>query len=208
MTSISQKFGLGSGGGVHFTNPGEFLPCCATATSLNVADSGGSARASDTTAFFTEMARRGVQDQTNWTANTYKTILSVSGGGLMGAYVGCTAGGAETHTVRITVDGTATEMTISGLASGERGCLVTALVQFGTLTPYLPGAEALDATKDIFGAVFLGSTIPAWSGQSFWATPMLKFERSLLVEAKHSATITNSTATAYSGVMYRKFLVS
>lgn len=203
--------------GIHFRDPWLFAPYHAAATSIQVIDSGNTFRTSATTAYFTEMARRGLQDTTNWTANTYKTILSVSSGtGLVAGYIGCTAGGAETHTVEITVDGVLKELIISGMASGERAMLLAAgapMVDFFTTTSGVstygwasPSTEALDSNKQIFGAVGTVAndvSFPTWSTLQFQAVPLLRFNRSLLIRAKHSANITNSTATAYSAVMYR-----
>jgi len=198
-------------GGKDFSNPAEFLPYCAAVASLNVYDSGSTIRASDTVAFFTEMDRRGVQDTTDWTADTYKTLLSISSGkGLVAALVGPTAGGASTTTFRFTVDGVASTVAVAGLASGERATLMPMTAVGSDYTTAAvwpdPGAEGLDADKATFGAIRASSNIPPWRRMSEF--PMLKFNTSLLIEAKHSASITNSTATAYSAVMYRKFLLA
>jgi len=129
-----------------------------------------------------------------------------SGKGLVAAYIGCTAGGAETHTVELTVDGKLVEIAIGTLASGERaallpGCAVSGIFASGTFIG--TGVEVLEADKATIGALSGTNYIPPWSIVAFFGIPLLRFNRSLLVRAKHSATITNSTATAYSGVMYR-----
>lgn len=210
MADIKSKFGLGGGGGIHFSDPWELWPARITASLLFVYDSAGTARNSTTTNFFTEMARRGVQEQTNWTADTYKTIANISGKGLFAGYVGCTAGGVETHTLEVTVDGgTAVELAFDTMASGERAFLgVATMDSLYTLADnfYLPGGEALDANKDTFDHTGSNRLIAPWSVLTLQGTPLLKFETSLLIRAKHSANITNSTATAYSAVMYRKGL--
>lgn len=196
--------------GIHFNEPKRFYPGCAVATAFQCSDSAGSARASDTTNFFTELARRGLQDQTNWTADTYKTILSVTGAGLVAAYIGCTAGGVQSHTVEFTVDGTLSTVTIAGLASGERAVLLTGLGYTSDYTVadiyFNPGTEALDSDKATFGGVLTNGLLPTWRNSD--RIPCLEFRSSLLIRAKHSATITNSTATAYSAVMYRNFLAA
>lgn len=195
--------------GIHYQEPWLFQPYRTSATALRVTDSGSVNQTSATTAFFTEMARRGLQDTTNWTSNTYKTILSVSSGkGLVAAYVGCTAGGSETHTVEFTVDGVLTEIAVSGLASGERAFLTAS--SMGTTSFFVSAAdyqlsasEELDSNKQIFGSLVSTTNIPTWYAHTLLGIPMLRFNRSLLIRAKHSASITNSTATAYSAVMYR-----
>jgi hypothetical protein len=164
--------------------------------------SGGVGVDAQSVAFFTEMARRGIQEQTNWTADTYKTIVNInsSKGGWVFAYIGCTAGGAETHTTRWTIDGkTAQTVTVAGLASGERAVLLSG----ASTTSTAPGNEALDADKATFGAIGANNSIATWAGISNLSIPLLRFEQTLLLEAKHSVSITNSTATAYSALQYR-----
>ena len=205
MTRASELFG-GGGGGIHFKDPWEFMPYTAAVADLLMYDSGSASRAASTTNFFTELARRGLQNQTDWVADTYKTLLNVaSGKGLVAAIIGPTMGGAETTTFRITVDGVADEIAITG-ASGKRACLLTknnSNVDFTTANTFvLTDAEALAADKATFANMYAaGGFIPGWRQMS--AFPMLRFKQSLLIEAKNSADITNSTATAYSGVMYR-----
>lgn len=195
--------------GIHFKEPWLLQPYRSAATSLRVTDAAAANQTSATTAFFTEMARRGLQDQTNWTADTYKTILSVSSGkGVVAAYVGCTAGGSETHTVEFTVDGVLTEIAVSGLASGERALLSASGIGTGSFfissADYqLSYSETLDSNKQIFGALVNTTNIPPWYTFTLLGVPLLRFNQSLLIRAKHSASITNSTATAYSAVMYR-----
>lgn len=195
-------------GGVHFKNPGLLLPYARTAADLTSTDEATTDSGSGTVAYFTNLTGRGVIDTTNWTADTYKTILSVSGGGLMAGYVGCTAGAAETHTLELTVDGVLREVAVL-LASGERAAwLVGAQAGDVSVTTLLWGRPLgdLNAAKTILATTTTNVTLPSWPTLTMLGTPCLRFEQSLLVRAKHSASITNSTATAYSGVMYRKEL--
>lgn len=195
----------------HFKDPWLFMPYTPVAASLEVADSAAVQQDSSTTAFFTEMARRGLQDTTNWTADTYKTLLTVSSGkGTVAALVGPTAGGSSTTTFEFTIDGgQATEIAVTGISSGERAVL-SAVSPFigavfsGANNPQFGGNEALDSNKQIFGDIVnSASNIAPWMLVSLMGTPLLRFNQSLLIRAKHSASITNSTATAYSAVMYR-----
>lgn len=207
-TGISTKFGLGAGGGIHFSDPWLMMPQIGATGGFRVHDSAGAAQNCATTAFFTEMARRGLQDQTDWTANTYKTLLSVSSGkGLVYWVNGPTAGGAETTTFEITVDGVLVEIAVGALASGERAVLHCGMGAGGLFTTanqfILPDVETLKSDKATFGASPTGMAVPVWSAVALLGVPMLKFKTSLLVRAKHSASITNSTATSYSAVMYR-----
>jgi hypothetical protein len=194
----------------HFVDPWVFMPYTPLATSLEVQDSGAVQQDSSTVAFFTEMARRGIQDTTNWTADTYKTLLNVTSGyGVVAAIVGPTAGGSSTTTFEITRDGHVTEIAVPGLSSGERAYLTAFSPYAGDMftaanNSQFPGGEALDSNKQVFGApISATSNVPPWWLTSVMGTPMLRFNYSLLIRAKHSASITNSTATAYSAVMYR-----
>jgi hypothetical protein len=206
---MADPFSINSG--PDFTVPWRLAPYRSTADYIVVGDSSGAAQTTAGTAFFTEMARRGLQDTTNWTADTYKTILSVtSGKGLVAAYIGCTAGGTQSHTVEFTVDGVVSEMTISSMASGERAIWIAggAPTAFFSTTLNLGGFpgyyEVLDANKSNFTSTTgLTFQIPSWYMTTFMGIPCLRFNRSLLIRAKHSASITNSTSTAYSSVMYR-----
>lgn len=203
---MARTSSLANKGGVHFTSPWEFPAYAATAANLNVFDSGGTQRTSAVTNFFTEMARRGLQDTTDWTADTYKTLLSVSSGkGLVAGVIGCTAGGSTTTTFEFTVDGTLTEIAVV-VASGQRAALLPAINDPAFFTgsdSWKPSAEALAAAKNQFSESTTNAFVLPWSGFGILGTPCLKFNTSLLIRAKHSASITNSTATAYSAVMYR-----
>lgn len=209
MAEIGSKFGLGGGGGIHFKEPWLLQPYIATVGSLKVQDNFGSDQTAATVAFFTEIARRGAQDTTNWTSDTYKTLLTVSSGkGLVAALIGPTAGGSSTTTFEITVDGVLTEIAVTGLASGKRAMLSApgAVVSGPATTTALAyaGDAALDSGKQIFSEVPTSTSyVPTHQFMAAFGVPMLRFNQSLLIRAKHSASITNSTATAYSGIVYR-----
>lgn len=196
--------------GINFKSPKRFLPYCAAATALFVKSSAGSSVNSSTTAFHTQMAARGLQDTTDWTGGVKKTLLTVaSGSGLVAACVGPTAGGAQNTIWEFIVDGVTSTVTITGLASGERACLLPLNYEQADYTTAAqlsdPKTEALDADKATFGAVDSdGVYILPW--RNMWNSPMLEFKNSLTISATHSASITNSTATAYSSIMYRLFL--
>lgn len=200
-------------GGINFKHPQRLRPYIPPVADLLIGEADGTPTNSTTTAFFTELARRGLQDTTNWTNGVYKTLLNVaSGRGEVAALVGPTAGGAETTTFRITVDGVVHVLTSETLASGERAAFLAAYFDSGDYSTagsvVNPGDEALEASKATWTTLSNlnseTSCIPPW--RAMRGIPMLEFTTSLLIEAKHSADITNSTATAYSGVMYRLFL--
>lgn len=195
------------GDGIHIKQSAQLWPFIAPVANLNVKDNANAAQASSTTAFFTQMAAAyGAQDTTNWTAATYKTLLSVTGAGFLAAIVGPTAGGAETTTFEITVDGVLDEIAITVAASQRAGlaCKLCTATDFTSADVF--AAPGVDGTIGSDKATF---TLPSNPVQYMlpWrhavAVPMVRFNRTLLIRAKHSATITNSTATAYSAVQYR-----
>lgn len=205
------RWGIGAAGssGIHFKDPWLLQPYTATATSVEIVDTGGLNKDSSTTAFWTEFAGLGLQDTTNWTADTFKTLVTVSSGkGLVSHLIGPTAGGSSTTTFEITNDGVLTTIVVSGLASGQRAVLTAAgLIQsspVATTTPGLPNGAALASNKQIFAeAPNAASLVATHQFMASFGVPQLRFNTSLLIRAKHSASITNSTATAYSGVAYR-----
>ncbi len=197
--------------GVHTKNPWELMPYVCVATDLTSYDATDTSNTSATTAFFTEMARRGLQNQTDWSANTYKTLLSVSSGnGFVAAVIGCTAGGTETTTFEFTVDGVLSTVSVGPLASGSRGAILAhagIITDFTTANKWYQGAqEALNGDVATFGAITSTSSMAHW--REMVNFPLLRFDNSLLIRAKHSASITNSTATSYSAVMYRLGIAS
>lgn len=199
----------------HFKDPWLFSPFTAAVAALNIFDSADTVRDSSTTNFFTQMANLGLQDTTNWTADTYKTLLNVSSGkGLVAALVGPTTGGAETTTFRFTVDGV--QSTVAVVASGatRRAVLLAGgpgkdnaatAADFTTASIYAQSRNmSLAADKSTFADMPSSpSYILPWRMVHMFGVPCLQFNTSLLIEAKNSANITNATATAYSAVMYR-----
>jgi len=200
--------------GIHFKEPWQFQAYTATATSMEIEDNGGVNQDSSTTAFWTVIAERGLQDTTNWTSDTYKTLLSVaSGKGLVGAILGPTAGGSSTTTFEITVDGILYTYAIPGLSSGKRAVMAAGgLIVSSPVTGDTPGnniSAVLDSGKQYFTeAPNTAALVLTHQHMAAFGVPQLMFEKSLLIRAKHSASITNSTATAYSGVVYRLGITS
>ncbi len=200
---------FGTQPGPHFQKP-SLLSANTIATSLinNYAASAGVTSASTTTQFFTNLAAYGVQDQTNWTAATYKTIYSHTGSGLIYGMIACTAGGAETTTFEITIDGILSTITVTN-ANLERAVLIASGAGNGT---DFTTASIWPTTND---AGLDAGTLTTFQSSNTWVWPsmrwfglmgvsLLQYNISCLIRMKHSASITNSTATAYSGVMVRK----
>ena len=200
---------FGSAGGPYFgKNDAHIIIPVADAASTFVTYDGAD-RTSATTNFFTIWAASfGTTDTTNWTANTYKTIYNnTSGKGRFASYIGCTAGGTETHTLEITIDGVLKELAFA-CSSGQRVWFSTYLMfnstEFTTGGSMITvGGEAINAAKTGFTDQS-GATqyVLTWRGIQALGLPLLRYDSSLLIRAKHSVDITNSTATAYSAVQH------
>lgn len=196
--------------GSNFKDIWLMTPITAAAANLALVDVGGTTRALNLTTAFTGFAKVGIQDNTDWTANTYKTIFSHTGCGLIYGLIGPTAGGAETQIFEVTVDGVLKTITITN-ANGERAVLLAS-----------GGVNTADFTTATNGQMSLGSLdsaslttyqdtaygIPGPRANQMLGVPALRYDYSCLIRMKHSASITNSTATAYSAVMVRKGIAS
>ena len=200
--------------GNNFTNPANFSVITDAAGTFFVYNASDGADASTATAFFTEFARRGLEDQTNWSEDTYKNILSTTGPLVMFCYVSCTAGGSETHTVEITASGVTKTFAIP-LTSGQRGVITGSTFDDSTFWTTAarwvkPTGQVLSSNKAIFENQPANGIIPPWMGVQIANLQCLAVEddSTFLVRAKHSVAITNSTATAYSGIMYHKGLAT
>lgn len=202
MTNIATKFGLNRATGVNFTDPKKFDRNLCLSSGLRIFDSSVSGSASTAAGFFTNGVLGGVDDDTNWTADTYKTLLNVSSGsGLLGALVGPTAlAGTPTVTWRITVDGTAHTVAVVHSTTAQRAVLGAAFQDGGAgsfytsgFWPYrAPDSVSSDKTTQRFGSG-LGLVLPPWATIRALNIPVLEYTTSLLVECKTSET--NSTTT-------------
>ncbi len=202
-----------SKGGVHFKDAWLMEPHTNLATNLKMYD-GSSLRIANTTAFFTGFAHFGIQDNTDWSANTFKTIYSHTGTGIVYGMTACTAGGAETTTFEITIDGVLKTLTVTN-AIGERASLLiggvaeTGSDEFTAAPAYQLTLSALDSsTLTTFadgGNVQIMMPL-RWMGMV--GLPALRYDISCLIRMKHSVSITNSTATSFSGVLVRKGIAS
>lgn len=192
--------------GIHFQDPRFFQPFTTVNDNGLTIATGATPTFNSvgTTAFFTEIAKRGLQDQTNWVANTYKTLLSISSGmGVVAAVVGPAAGGAETTTFEFTVDGVVSTITITN-ANTERAVLANGLPSIQWAAQIYSNDRSIDAGITTFQTyTTYQRVLPGWDHIAQFGMPCLVFYSSLLIRAKHSAIVTNATTTAYSGIMYR-----
>ncbi len=195
--------------GIHHKDPWVLQPVTVVSASLMLYNSAGTQVAANTTSFFTGFAQTGIQDNTDWTLNTYKTIYSHTGSGLIYAMVACTAGGAETTTFEITIDGVKKEITVTN-ANTERALLVASgfadssgPIDFTTANQEGKPLVSLDSsTLTTFQTGSL-NIIPQRMAHILGA-PAMRYDISCLVRMKHSASIVNATATSFSGVLVRK----
>lgn len=187
--------------GPHFTDPKEFYRSLCVATALTYYTSAGAANLSSNGAgnWPQSVDLRGVYDSTAWTADTYKTILSVSSGkGIVSNFVGPTGlAGTPTTTVEFTIDGgTPIEVAILATTTGQRA-IYGASLNDGTAGAYFTTAKVAvnDASSDAthLVEVLASATVMPWQTIRALGTPCLMFRKSLLVRAKSSET--NSTTT-------------
>ncbi len=202
--------------GPHFKDLWVMNPITFPSNSVFIYNTADVAVSADTTAGFTGFAQYGLQDNTNWSANTYKTLYSHTGKGLVLAIVGPTAGGAETSTLRVTIDGGAAQPSTVTNANAERAVWMCGnnqpTQQYTTAQAGNQYNPALDAatlsTFQITGGAPGSITIPGWRHAAIFGMSLLRYDISCLIEMKHSASITNSVATAYSAVLVRKGITS
>lgn len=198
--------------GIHYKDAWLMEPHSDGASAIKFYNSASTGTTSDTTAFFTGFTSWGIQDNTDWTANTYKTIYSHTGRGLVYCMIACTAGGAETTTFEITLDGVLQTITITNAASARAFLSAaghsTSGGEFTSANVAWQGnAETLDAATL---TTFFNNTsvIPPPKYYANLGVGALRYDISCLIRMKHSTSITNSTATAFSGVLVRKGIAS
>jgi hypothetical protein len=208
MANIANKFGLGGGGGVNFTDPREFLRAISTSSTTTMINaSSASAGTAATAGFWTQLALQGVADNTNWTANTYKTILSISSGMGYVSHLFGPAGlaGTPTTTFEITVDGVLTEIPVVALSTAQRAILGPLLqgTAYTTANHINTGSTAINAGKDTYSVTSTGVQVLGPMALRFMGVPCLKFSQSLLIRMKSSEdNSTTANQERQSGVQY------
>lgn len=198
---------LSGSSGVNFSDPRDFHRALYAAAIFKAADNTATLTASTVAGFFTQCALRGVADDTNSTADTYKTLLSVTGRGLVSCLIGPTGlAGTPLTTFEITVDGVVTTVAITATTTGQRAALgaISNTDTFTTASEYAQSPVSVDATKSVETNASITSLIPGWHGIRALGTPCLQFQVSLLIRMKTSES--NSTTTnqeRQSAVLYK-----
>lgn len=183
--------------GVHFTSPYDFFKAEQPANGLNLYNDSTVAQVSTTAGFFTQADTMGVSDDTNWTANTYKTILTVSSGpGLISHVIGPTSlAGTPTTTFGFAIDGAAEVEVAVTLSTTAVRAVLGAYVQptfFTTANNMATGAASMNASKSVSR---LNNTmaIPNLNGMRMMGMPCLRWRNSITIRMKVSEN--NSTTT-------------
>lgn len=157
-----------------------------------------SGAASTGSTFFANLDACGVAVDSNFTASSQKTILSVSAAGELCAVVTPTlASASDTCAVEITVDGVVYTITFTATGSAQRGLLGAsrAAADTGSVPSTSIAHTKLNAAKKL--GVFATGTVD-WGVQSpvacrFFNLPRLRFESSLVVKMTTSQNITSTT---------------
>lgn len=194
--------------GVNFTDPYRFKRFLVASSSIFYWDSANSNNGLNVAGGFTVAAINGLADDTNWTADTYKTILSDTGGrGIVSHLIGPTGlAGTPITTFEITVDGMPkVEIAVTATTTGQRailGPLANADILAGTNAPFRsPSATAAAKSTMVTGV----NGIPSWITIGLLGTPCLVYRSSILIRMKTSEN--NSTTTnqeRQSAVSYRR----
>lgn len=122
---------------------------------------------------------------TAFTADTYKTLLSYTGSGLLCNIVSAAAAAADTFTFRVTLDGVAYTFTAVGGSNTERIVIGWGMPQDAYHAGTIYGFQNAAASTDGFTAKNNSSHDFVLLGPQDPRIPFLvAFERSILVEAK------------------------
>jgi len=194
------------------THPKHMVPfACYNANIWSGIYNGGDFNTTEAT-FWTHMGEAGVAVDTNFSAGVAKEILASSTPGELMAVVGPQAGGAETTTFTLVIDGVTYTFPAITLASTMRAGLVNALSLYTSA-----------ANNSFANGSFMFST-PGWNGSKTVASPhdvgipthmtpytyfapLLRYN-TISVSVTHSANVTGTGSfERQSAVTYRSFPV-
>lgn len=216
MGSTSEKIqsivaALGGGSG-HYVDARKLMRFIYATGSLGINDQ-GSVDAATTAAFWTSVGNFGVALDSNFVADTWKTVANLTGPGLFYGAIGPSASNnADVTSMRFTRDGgTAVTIAMTNTAAGNRACILAskplrsdsftaaenAFMLWGTYA-------SIDSNATRYPFDWGARIVPQDVAEGFGAR-LVEFETSLLVEMK----ITNAQSTTtdqdrQSGVLWRK----
>lgn len=188
---------FGSSGRRWISDPSEFPLWSAIAANFTIPTTDASSTANFFTGTVGSVDRYGTDVDSNWTLNTYKTLLNLTAtkAGFLSTIVGPTmTTAADTMTLRITVDGAQYVLT-PGVAQQNASRIIVGSIFKDT---FLSGSSgwtgqyagvSSDGITLSAGSLSLPQTFTMWN----LGAPILRFTSSLLVEAKISTNLTTTT---------------
>ena len=189
-------------GGGNFSDPNRLPRWTHQDAGLRLLDTANTIRNASETQFWSlGIDAMGASNTSAFGVDTYKTLLNIiSGAGVAYAFIGPNPSGSQTTTWRITVDGVEYEIA-QAVASGRRSFLGYTSSQ-GVFTADAHAGSGRHTGLDAGGQYFATPDSGAIYGPSeVFKFPLLEYERSLLVEVKHSAAI-SASISENSGVCY------
>ncbi len=141
--------------------------------------------------------RQGVQDDTNWTANTYKTILSLTATkrAFFSGFIGPTLNSGETLQLRVTTDGAAyTSSPYTAQVTGDRIVIGPMLPRESTFTSAARVLGLTSGTSSDGITLRISETqVVATQFALLWGSPIIRCLQSLLIEARISVSLSTTT---------------
>jgi hypothetical protein len=183
--------------GINFAEPWKFpIHAASNEAGVSVYLGAGSGTPATNASFWTEINGRGTATNANFTANTYSTIFTDTGKGLIATIIGPAASNNGTTTFEITVDGALVEVPVTVLA-GQRAILglVTANGVFTAAATQGLNFGTFDANKitQSVGAIGANSIIlPNWHSIYCLGMPCLQYNTGFTLRVKHSADISDT----------------
>lgn len=194
--------------GAYFNDPRLLPRWLITSANVSLVDSATTSASLEAAGTWTEIGVRGVAVDTNWTAATKKTLLTVNGPAVLEHIIGPTSAAADTDIFEIVVDGVTWTSPTFTSAAGKRivlGYLASANFFGTTATSNFLWQASVAAQNSTNGLRTNnnGILIPS-SSLEMLGTPFIWARNSLVVSITHSANLTTTTNNErQAGVIYR-----
>lgn len=207
--SVYNQF-FNTGGGPHTSNPKQLTRIQALTAIMGWQPYGATMLASDTTNFWTAMT---ASVNTAWTADTYKTLVTVaSGSGFVSCIVGPFSALSTVTTFRIEVDGVFTDIAVTRSASAGGRVAVGRFRPFDSPTntnvysPFgdgTPSGSVVASSPLQWGSVTGSGALCLTPLQCHaYGVGMLRYETSMSIQAKNSTALSVNSHDAKIGVFY------